>query len=153
MDRVRSEFFSQGVVSSATVSDTILRSWQRSKDHGLQADRLCRDIPVLTERELQPLAEKNRKLLCRSLPVMENLYDQIASTSSLVLLADTTGVILHSMGDSDFVDRARTVSLQPGGIWSEQYRGTNAIGTALVEQSAVLVRSAEHFTPDNHFLA
>ncbi len=153
MNRARSEYFSQGIVSSIPVSDTILRSWQRSKEHGLDADRPSRDIPVLTERELRPLAEKNRILLTRSLPVMENLYDQIASSSSLVLLADTAGVILYSLGDSDFVDRARTVSLQPGGVWSEQIRGTNAIGTALVEQNAVLVRSAEHFTPDNHFLA
>ena len=130
MNRARSEYFSQGIVSSIPVSDTILRSWQRSKEHGLDADRPSRDIPVLTERELRPLAEKNRILLTRSLPVMENLYDQIASSSSLVLLADTAGVILYSLGDSDFVDRARTVSLQPGGVWSEQIRGTNAIGTA-----------------------
>ncbi len=153
MNRARSEYFSQGVISSVPVSETILRSWQRSKEHGLDADRPNRDIPVLTAGELRHLGEKNRILLNRSRPVMENLYEQIASSSSLVLLADTTGVILHSLGDSDFVDRARTVSLQPGGVWSEQLRGTNAIGTALVEQSAVLVRSAEHFTPDNHFLA
>jgi transcriptional regulator of acetoin/glycerol metabolism len=153
MNKALSEYFSQGVVSSVPVSDTILRSWRRSKEHGLDADRPIRDIPVLTESELRPLVEKNRILLTRSRPVMENLYDQIASTSSLVMLADTTGIILHSLGDSDFVDRARTVSLQPGGLWSEQFRGTNAIGTALVEQNAVMVRSAEHFTPDNHFLA
>ncbi len=153
MNRARSEYFSQGTVSSVPVSDTILRSWQRSKGHGLDADRPSRDIPLLTQGELRPLEEKNRILITRSRPVMENLYDQIAGSSSLVLLADTSGVILHSLGDSDFMDRARTVSLQPGGIWSEQSRGTNAIGTALVERSAVLVRSEEHFAPDNHFLA
>jgi transcriptional regulator of acetoin/glycerol metabolism len=153
MNRARSEFFSQGAVSSVPVSETILRSWRRSKEHGLDADRPSRDIPVLTERELRPLEEKNRILLTRSRPVMENLYEQIASSSSLVMLADTTGIILHSLGDTDFIDRARTVSLQPGGVWSEQLRGTNAIGTALVEQNAVLVRSSEHFTADNHFLA
>lgn len=153
MNRARSEFFSQGAVLSIPISDTILRSWRRSKEHGLDADRPNRDIPVLTERELRHLEEKNRILLNRSRPVMENLYEQIASTSSLVILADTTGIILNSLGDSDFVDRARTVSLQPGGVWSEQFRGTNAIGTALAEQNSVLVRSTEHFTPDNHFLA
>jgi transcriptional regulator of acetoin/glycerol metabolism len=83
---------------------------------------------------------------------MEQLHEQIAGTSSVVLLTDATGVVLHAVGDQDFMDQTRKVALQPGGIWSEENHGTNAIGTALVEQVPVLVHSMEHFAEANHFL-
>lgn len=84
---------------------------------------------------------------------MENLYEQIQDTSSMVILADKTGVILHSIGDRDFSNRADLVSLRSGGVWSEEVQGTNAIGTALVEQMPVRITGREHFTTSNGFLS
>ena len=152
ISRARADYFSRGILPGELISDTILRSWRRSVEIGLEVDKDNLDIPILTEKELRLHEEKNRILFTRSRPVMENLYGQIAGTSSIVILADTTGVILHSLGDADFVDRAHKVFLRPGGVWSEQAQGTNAIGTALVEQSSMLVRSSEHFSMANHFL-
>ncbi len=83
---------------------------------------------------------------------METLYEQIAHTESMVILTDAQGMILHSLGDDDFVTRAQQVALQPGVIWDEHHNGTNAIGTALVERTAVAVNGSEHYFPDNHFL-
>ena len=77
---------------------------------------------------------------------------QIIHTSSKVLLADASGVVLHSFGDHEFFGKASKILLLPGGIWSEGFRGTNAIGTALVEQEPVMVHSAEHFITSNHCL-
>jgi len=84
--------------------------------------------------------------------VMENLYEQIIRTSSMVLLTDATGVVLHSIGDTGFVDRASKVSLQPGGVWAEGVRGTNAIGTALIDEAPLVVHSAEHYMAAHSFL-
>jgi transcriptional regulator of acetoin/glycerol metabolism len=70
----------------------------------------------------------------------------------MVILTDAKGMILHSLGDDDFVARAQQVALQPGVTWDEDHKGTNAIGTALVEQTAVTVNGSEHFFPVNHFL-
>jgi len=97
--------------------------------------------------------DKNNTLLLRSQPVMENLYHEICGTSSMVLLADRDGVVLHSIGDPDFVDHAQKVYLKPGGIWSESVNGTNAIGTALEEQLPTQVHSSEHFIDKNRFLS
>jgi transcriptional regulator of acetoin/glycerol metabolism len=102
--------------------------------------------------DLMERRDKNGTLLARSQPVMENLYHEICGTSSMVLLADNEGVILHSIGDPNFVDQAQKVYLKPGGIWSEGVNGTNAIGTALEEQLSVHVHSSEHFTEKNRFL-
>ena len=49
-------------------------------------------------------------------------------------------------------DRARRVALAPGVEWSEESKGTNAIGTALVELAPVVVHGPEHFLPANHVL-
>jgi sigma-54 dependent transcriptional regulator, acetoin dehydrogenase operon transcriptional activator AcoR len=153
LNRARSAFFSGDNIPCGLVSDSILRSWQRSLAHGVQMEKDCSAIPSLTIKELERLTDKNRNLLDQSVPVMENLYEQIRDTSSMVVLADAAGVILHSMGDADFAGRTRKVSLQPGGNWSEQMRGTNAIGTALTEQLPTLVHSSEHFLASNNFLS
>jgi transcriptional regulator of acetoin/glycerol metabolism len=150
--RARHFFFNQGVVPAGLVPEFIVRSWQRSVINGVSAEDESREIPLLTGKELVCLKEENQELLTHSLPVMENLYEQIIHTSSKVLLADASGVVLHSFGDPDFLGRTRKVSLLPGGIWSEGMRGTNAIGTALVEREPVVVHSAEHFVASNHFL-
>jgi transcriptional regulator of acetoin/glycerol metabolism len=150
--RARHFFFSQGTVPAGLVPEFIVRSWQRSVINGVSADDESREIPLLTNQELACLKDENQQLLIHSLPVMENLYEQIIHTSSKVLLADASGVVLHSFGDPDFLGRTRKVSLLPGGIWSEGMRGTNAIGTALVEREPVVVHSAEHFISSNHFL-
>jgi len=150
--RARDYFFSQGSVPAGLIPEVILRSWQRSASNGVPSGDQFREIPSLSDQELALLKEKNRDLLTRSLPVMENLYEQIIHTSSKVVLADASGVVLHSIGDPDFLGKARKLSLQPGGLWSEQVRGTNAIGTALIEQAPMVVHSAQHFIDANNFL-
>jgi transcriptional regulator of acetoin/glycerol metabolism len=70
----------------------------------------------------------------------------------MVLLADDRGVVLHSLGDTDFLGRAERVALMPGASWHEHHRGTNAIGTALAEASPVVVHGAEHYLERNGFL-
>ena len=41
-----------------------------------------------------------------------------------------------SIGDDDFLGRAAKVALAPGANWSEQSKGTNAVGTALIDEVA-----------------
>jgi transcriptional regulator of acetoin/glycerol metabolism len=61
-------------------------------------------------------------------------------------------MLLHASGDPDFVSRAERVALRPGATWHEQYRGTNAIGTALTDKRAMVVHADEHFLERNGFL-
>ena len=147
----REEYLSRGIIPTGVVTDTIIRSWQRSAERGIGMERgesRCTPRYDLMERR-----DKNNTLLLRSQPVMENLYHDICGTSSMVLLADSAGVILHSIGDPNFVDQAQKVYLKPGGIWSESVNGTNAVGTALEDQLPVQVHSSEHFIDKNRFLS
>jgi transcriptional regulator of acetoin/glycerol metabolism len=61
-------------------------------------------------------------------------------------------VILHSLGDADFLEKANRVALQPGVAWSEKSKGTNAIGTAIAERAPALVHADQHYLNANHFL-
>jgi sigma-54 dependent transcriptional regulator, acetoin dehydrogenase operon transcriptional activator AcoR len=150
--RARHSFFTNGLVPDGLVPEFIVRSWQRSAINGVSAEDQATEFPLLSKQELGCAQEKNRLLLSNSLPVMENLYEQIARTSSRVLLADSSGVVLHAFGESAGFGRTRKIPLLPGGIWSELTKGTNAIGTALVEREPVLVHGAEHFIACNHCL-
>lgn len=107
---------------------------------------------LMLTSDLRLVRERNQRLSDHAAPVMEMLFEQIVNTGSMVVLTDAHGTILHSVGDGAFVDRANRVSLSPGANWAEQSRGTNAIGTALVEEIPTSVHAAEHFMHANSFL-
>jgi transcriptional regulator of acetoin/glycerol metabolism len=83
---------------------------------------------------------------------MEMLFEQIVDSQSMVLLTDAAGTVLHAIGDSAFLSRAARVTLQPGANWSEAVQGTNAIGTALIEEVPTLIHADEHYVRSNQFL-
>lgn len=132
--------------------DIIKQSHERSRSFGL-SDTMRPDYGVLSEADLRLKREQNRALSTHALPVIETLYGQIANTHSMVVLTDSEGLILHSLGDDDFLARADRVALRPGALWSEQQQGTNAIGTAIAARDAAMVLGDQHYLRANRFLA
>lgn len=110
------------------------------------------DYSPLGRTDLTVARDRNLRLYTHAAPVMEMLYEQIVNTDSMVVLTDATGTILHSIGDDDFLSRAAKVALSPGANWSEAAKGTNAVGTALVDEVPTLVHADEHYMHANHFL-
>lgn len=140
-----------GMVPATTGIMTIERSRQRSASYGI-AESQKPDFSTLPKADLSLLLEQNRVLHTYALPVMETLYDQIVNTQSLVVLTDVNGLIVHTIGDDDFLEKASRVALNPGVAWSEESKGTNAIGTAIAEKAPALVHANEHYLRANHFL-
>jgi transcriptional regulator of acetoin/glycerol metabolism len=130
---------------------TIASSHRRSQHYGLRAN-LRPDFDPLSVSALSGLVEQNRMLYSHAVPAMETLYQQIANTHNMVLLTDAQGVIVHSLGDADFLEKANRVALTPGVAWSEESKGTNAIGTAIAERAPTTVHADQHFLSANHFL-
>ncbi|MDP2247210.1 MAG: sigma 54-interacting transcriptional regulator, partial [Nitrosomonadales bacterium] len=108
---------------------------------------------VLNQHEFEQRLGKNYLLLSHARPEMDTLNEQIAHTRSMVILTDDEGVILHSLGDSSFMTEAQRIALSPGSSWNERHRGTNAIGTALIEQIPMTVHGAEHYVSKHHVLS
>ncbi|WP_455288149.1 sigma-54-dependent Fis family transcriptional regulator [Cupriavidus necator] len=129
----------------------IARAHARSAGFGLDAHH-APGYDAIGARALGELVDASRDLYRHALPVMETLHAQIANTDSMVLLTDSSGVILHSLGEGDFVTQARRVALAPGVSWSEPSKGTNAIGTALAEARPTIIHASEHFLQANHQL-
>ena len=125
---------------------------RRSAAHGLGESAESSFIP-LGQSDLSRRIEQNRLMHTHALPVMENLYQQIADNHNMVILADASGLILHSLGDQDFVEKADRVALKPGMLWSEKNQGTNAIGTALFDRLPTQVHGSEHYLRANRFLS
>lgn len=125
---------------------------QRSQSFGIASSDQP-DFSLPTQVILTQTMEENRFLMLHAAPAMETLYGQIANTHSMVLLTSDKGVVLHSLGDSDFLEKASQVALAPGVDWSEDSKGTNAIGTALREEQPVMIHGGEHYMNTNKFLS
>jgi sigma-54 dependent transcriptional regulator, acetoin dehydrogenase operon transcriptional activator AcoR len=131
--------------------DVIRHSHERSATFGL-FETMRPDYAVLSGAALAVKLDENRALFAHALPVMETLYAQIANTHSMIALTDASGLILHSLGDDDFLARAEKVALRAGAVWSEAHQGTNAIGTTIAERNAVTVHGDQHYLRANRFL-
>jgi sigma-54 dependent transcriptional regulator, acetoin dehydrogenase operon transcriptional activator AcoR len=150
--RAYGQFIEKGIVPEGVVPDFIKRSWQRSVAFGVSYDRI-REVGRIDETDLRVTVSQYGSLINLAAPVMENLHHQLTGSGSVVLLCSGEGLILHSMGDPDFIPRAQHVALKPGVSWAEEQKGTNAIGTAIVEREPVVIYAGHHFIRQNHFLA
>ncbi|KWO86801.1 Fis family transcriptional regulator [Burkholderia ubonensis] len=130
---------------------SIQKAHERSETFGLQVSARP-DYDVLSNAALVLKREQNRVLCVHAMPVMETLHEQIVNTQSMIVLTDAEGLILHSIGDDDFLRRAEKVALRPGANWAENRQGTNAIGTALAERCPMVVHGDQHFLAANRFL-
>jgi len=132
-------------------AELIHQSHRRSQAFGIAANDEP-DFSSPRKGELSDVLAENRFLFQHAAPVMETLYDQIVNTHSMVLLTSAKGMVLHSLGDTDFLEKASRVALMPGMDWSERTKGTNAIGTALTEEEALTVHGNQHYLDANKFL-
>jgi transcriptional regulator of acetoin/glycerol metabolism len=145
------QYLEKEVVDSEVVRNSVANSWQRCR--ALQVNPRCeveRDFestPVLERR----LDDKER-LIEIARPFMRDLCGLLNGTDFQVVLTDESGLLLEVMGDKKILSRTREVQLCPGATWSEAQKGTNAIGTALVERAPVQIFAWEHFREENQFL-
>ncbi|MEY4753364.1 MAG: hypothetical protein RJA44_1039 [Pseudomonadota bacterium] len=142
----------EGLASPELLGATLARSWQRSQLAGLPSSGRASGAPHASAAQLARALERQRELVLHAQPVMEFLHEQTRDTDSMVILADADGMLLHALGDAGFVARAERVALRPGATWHEHHRGTNAVGTALAENAALVVHAGEHYLERNAFL-
>jgi transcriptional regulator of acetoin/glycerol metabolism len=140
-----------GMLHANTDDIMIEQAHQRSASYGITRAAEP-DFDPLGRADLTLLLEQNRMLHNHAAPVMETLYDQIVNTHNMVILTDINGLIIHTLGDADFLEKADRVALTPGVIWSEESKGTNAIGTAIAEKAPALVHADQHYLEANGFL-
>ena len=140
-----------GMLSATTDFMMIEHAHERSAGYGIPRSAEP-DFGALGKADMAILLEQNRMLHSHAAPVMETLYEQIINTHNMVILTDVNGLIIHTLGDADFLEKADRVALSPGVIWSEESKGTNAIGTAIAERAPTVVHADQHYLEANRFL-
>lgn len=148
----RQLFFERGHTPDNFLDEALVRSWERCQRLGMDPSDGFVTGNIIDRSCLKVEWERNRLLMDHAQSIMEQVFEQIQNSGSMVILADAQGLLLHSVGDPEFAGQAGRVSLRLGACWDEQERGTNAIGTALVEERFVEVYGAEHFLEHNGFL-
>lgn len=149
----RRHLLDSGTIPDGLVNANIARSWRRSLAAGLDPHRNHPEMLAASELDLRKARESQRELIDHALPAMAYLHSQIRGSESIILLADTDGMLLQLCGDADFGNKAARIYLSPGASWHETQRGTNAVGTALAEHKPIVVNGSEHFLVSNDFLA
>jgi transcriptional regulator of acetoin/glycerol metabolism len=128
--------------------DPLVTCWERVRALGLPVDGSAEPWAI-TSSELRVRRERLGGLLRTESALLGPIATDFASRSLVSILADADGVVLHRHGGGAFSDGAALVRLVEGACWSEGKRGTNAIGTALVEQRPVAVLGSAHFEHKN----
>ncbi|WP_447825133.1 sigma-54-dependent Fis family transcriptional regulator [Aeromonas salmonicida] len=131
----------------------IQRSWQRCLHQGLLRQQSA-ELDLLPQGELSARQEAHRTLIvCFQRFVLPLFAQLLAGRPCRLLLCDGEGAILAASGDDGFARHAERIFLRSGARWGEASKGTNAIGTALAEQSEVQVLGNQHFFAQHSFLS
>jgi transcriptional regulator of acetoin/glycerol metabolism len=148
----RRKLLAEGTSPGPEVPDTIVASWRRSAGYGLDMETPP-SVEALSYRQLREAQERSAQLLRAARAEIEALYQDARQSGAIVILTDATGVILATVGNIEFAERAARVALRPGVDWDEATIGTNAIGTAIAEGREIAVTGAEHYFTQHAILS
>ncbi len=128
----------------------VASSWQRCRN--LRVDPFGHDNLDIRGHELKERLRLANHLVTIARPYLHNLYNYVKGSGFQVVLSDKDGFLLEVIGDPETIKKTRQIQLCPGGNWSEAIKGTNAIGTCLVEGKPIQILAREHYCQPNHFL-
>ena len=101
--------------------------------------------PLAQEAEIYRHRAQCASLVNAARPVFGRTSSLLSEADAMLILTDTTGMILETQGDERVIDAGRAIHLEHGGRWQEADIGTNAIGTAVAMARPVQILGAEHF--------
>ncbi|MFC5993073.1 GAF domain-containing protein [Pseudonocardia hispaniensis] len=126
----------------------VARSWQRVRAQGVDPDLGAPPDPVAAAEVERRRAQSPLRAV---LPELRVALTSVAEDARHVMVVtDADGVLLWREGSSRVRHRADGLGFTEGAVWSESAVGTNAIGTALAEDTPVQIFSAEHFVRTHH---
>jgi transcriptional regulator of acetoin/glycerol metabolism len=129
--------------------ELITRSWRRCLVDYRLDPASTRDPVVVDRGELIERQERMANVLSIAKIEMANLYQQLAGSGYAIMLTDVDGVLLNYFGDPEFTHTASKTGLMLGAVWSEEFQGTNGMGTCLLEKKPLIVHHREHFLARN----
>jgi transcriptional regulator with PAS, ATPase and Fis domain len=131
------DFVNKGIILQGIIRTEIMASWQRSRG----IDPFAKHRHQLPNRILQTKLVEKVQLISLARPIIRDISE--VEGLDFLALSDQDGYIVDVAGDPQYYELL-------GLRFSEVDIGTNAIGTALVENRALEVKGAEHYCRSYH---
>jgi sigma-54 dependent transcriptional regulator, acetoin dehydrogenase operon transcriptional activator AcoR len=125
------------------VRPVISSSWKRSQKQ--RVDPFSNQASVCDLTTLKKIQQENKNILTLIRTFIDDLFDMVKGTDSLIAFANKDGIVLDLCGDSEIALNAASINFTVGANMREESIGTNAIGTALATGKAIQVIGAEHY--------
>jgi len=125
----------------------IVASWGRCIErHGLEPHKVAFPT-VVTRKELNSYREPIEDLIALAMPEVERLFTRFIGHDYIVSMTDDNGVTVLFRSQSSFAGKFALSGMQLGAVWSEEFQGTNGIGTCIKESRPVSIVMDDHFDP------
>lgn len=121
----------------------ICQSWMKSWEQGINPHQE-RATTVLTLEEIESKL-RGEQLGQASVPLMQNLVRTFAGSKHVMVLANSEGHILHSVGHREIQYHLDKINFMPGGHWAADEVGPNGVGTPLQLGKPEAILGPEHF--------
>ena len=126
-----------------SVAEPIADSWRKCKAAGVSISEGAGGR--IDEKVLERVRTANRVLIETAQPVMTSVLDIVKRTGYLIVLTESAGYLLETLGDDGVMNKSRDLRFVPGAIWSNLEVGTNAISLALDYDIAIQTVGAQHY--------
>ncbi|OOZ83689.1 sigma-54-dependent Fis family transcriptional regulator [Bacillus cereus] len=143
------KFVDEGVLDSNRINERISESWHRCKQANVNP-HMNKGQKILSSNVFQDQKKKSEILLDIAIPQLQNMRKTIDELQMMALLIDPDGYVLSLSGNQQTLKRAKHINFIEGVRWTEAAVGTNAIGTALEIEEAIMISGTEHYSVASH---
>ncbi|SCA99766.1 Sigma-54-dependent transcriptional activator [Bacillus mycoides] len=143
------KFVDEGVLDSNRINERISESWHRCKQANVNP-HMNKGQKILSSDIFQDQKKKSEIFLDIAIPQIQNMRKTIDELQMMALLIDPDGYVLSLSGNQQTLKRAKHINFIEGVKWTEAAVGTNAIGTALQIEEAIMISGTEHYSVASH---
>ncbi|MED3026294.1 MULTISPECIES: sigma-54-dependent Fis family transcriptional regulator [Bacillus cereus group] len=143
------KFVDEGVLDSNRMNERISESWHRCKQANVNP-HMNKGRKILSSNIFQDQKKKSQIFLDIAIPQLQNMRKTIDELQMMALLIDPDGYVLSLSGNQQTLKRAKHINFIEGVKWTEAAVGTNAIGTALQIEEAIMISGTEHYSVASH---
>ncbi|NYS72923.1 MULTISPECIES: sigma-54-dependent Fis family transcriptional regulator [Bacillus] len=143
------KFIDEGVFDSNRINERISESWHRCKQANVNP-YMNKGQKILSSNVFQEQKKKSEIFLDIALSQIQNMRKTIDELQMMALLIDPDGYVLSLSGNKQTLKRAKHINFIEGVKWTEAAVGTNAIGTALEIEEAIMISGTEHYSVASH---
>ena len=130
------------------MNPVVAKSWEKCRRYGLS--HMGGVGKWADETVFRSILAENKDLLETALPVMQSVYEIVEQSHFLLVLTDSVGYILETIGDPAVQEMTKDLRFQKGALWSDLEVGSNAIGIALDYDTVIQTIGPEHYCVSHH---